>query len=169
MYHDQYMDVLNQINTENALAEDIRQFNASNSSSGGYYYTGDSYESDNGVSPKKATGTQKSMKGVTSKTPLSSTKGSMKGVSKEVSTEYYQGTLNADAKKFGTFSNGYQPKGISGHGTLKKTGDYTYVSTAPKYGANKGVGRTVKQNVWKAEDGTLWYWQGLQNKYIQLK
>ena len=41
-YYNRWQDVLQQINTENALAEQIRQFNAQLArSSGGYYYRGD--------------------------------------------------------------------------------------------------------------------------------
>lgn len=81
-----------------------------------------------------------------------------------VSTDYYQGDLNSDAKKYGTFSNGYQPKGISGHGTLTKTGDSIRVQTENLQGRKL----TVVQNVWRAQDGTTWYWEGRQNKYIQV-
>ena len=82
-----------------------------------------------------------------------------------VSTPYYQGDLNPDAKKYGTFGNGYQPKGISGHGKLKKSGDTIVVSTEIKYGSNKGQKQKLEQTVWKAEDGTLWYWEGRINSY----
>lgn len=83
----------------------------------------------------------------------------------EVNTAYYQGSLNSDAKKYGTFSNGYQPKGISGHGTVSKSGDTITFQTQTLSGQKQ----TVTQNVWKAEDGTKWYWEGRQNKYIQIK
>lgn len=83
----------------------------------------------------------------------------------EVNTAYYQGDLNSDANKYGTFSNGYQPKGISGHGTLKKTGDNITFNT----NTLSGQKQTVTQNIWKAEDGTKWYWDGRVNKYLQIK
>ena len=61
-------------------------------------------------------------------------------------------TLSKDAQKYGTFSNGYQPKGISGHGKLSKSGDtITY--------------NGKKQNVWKTKDGTKWYWDGKSRTY----
>ena len=87
----------------------------------------------------------------------------------EVSTAYYQGSKNADAAKYGTFSNGYQPKGISGHGKLSKTDKTITVATEVKYGVDKGKKQNLVQTVWKAEDGTKWYWEGRQNKYIQIK
>lgn len=57
-----------------------------------------------------------------------------------------------DAEIYGTFSNKYQPKGISGHGTLSKTGDKINV-------------RGNNQNVWRAQDGTTWYWDGSVRQY----
>ena len=82
----------------------------------------------------------------------------------EVNTAYYQGSLNSDAKKYGTFSNGYQPKGISGHGEVSKSGKTIQISTTTLSGQKQ----TVTQNVWKTSDGTLWYWEGRQNKYIRI-
>lgn len=82
-----------------------------------------------------------------------------------VATDYYRGELNPDASTYGTFANGYQPKGISGHGWLEKTGDtYTFYTTK-QYGSQAGKTVQVKQNVWKAEDGTMWYWEGTENEY----
>ena len=81
-----------------------------------------------------------------------------------VNTEYYRGSLNSDAKKYGTFDNGYQPKGISGHGTLSKSGQTIQIQTQTLSGKKQ----TLTQNVWRAQDGTLWYWEGRQNKYIQV-
>ncbi len=82
-----------------------------------------------------------------------------------VNTAYYQGSKNKDCSKYGTFSNGYQPKGISGHGTLSKSGETIQIKTQTLSGQKQ----TVIQNVWKAKDGTKWYWEGRQNKYIQIK
>ena len=85
-----------------------------------------------------------------------------------VNTAYYQGDKNPDASKYGTFSNGYQPKGISGHGTLSKTNKTIEVATEVKYGADKGKKQTLVQSVWRAQDGSTWYWEGRKNKYIRL-
>ena len=82
----------------------------------------------------------------------------------QVNTPYYKGALNSDAKKYGTFSNGYQPKGVSGHGSLSKTKDTITFKTQTLAGQSQ----TVTQTIWKAEDGTKWYWEGRQNKYIQV-
>lgn len=82
----------------------------------------------------------------------------------EVETDYYKGDLNPDASAYGTFANGYQPKGISGHGELSKTGRTMNFTTQTLDGKTK----QVTQNVWKAEDGTLWYWEGRENQYLQI-
>jgi hypothetical protein len=80
-------------------------------------------------------------------------------------TEYFSGTIPgataADAKDFGTFSNGYQPKGIAGHGALKKSGDTVTFQTQTLSGKTQ----TITQTVWKAADGSLWYWEGREMKY----
>jgi hypothetical protein len=135
LYYSKWQDVLNQINTENALAEEQRQFNASlseeqrqfDAQQGEYEYTD--------------------------------------GGDNTITTDYFSGTIPSDtlqaSQKYGTFSNGYQPKGITGHGTLKKTGDTVDVRTTTLNGQN----RTIEQNIWKAEDGTLWYWEGREMKY----
>jgi len=81
-----------------------------------------------------------------------------------VNTAYYQGDLNPDANKYGTYSNGYQPKGISGHGKLSRTNDSITFNTQTLSGQKQ----TVTQVIWKAEDGTKWYWEGRQNKYIRV-
>lgn len=82
-----------------------------------------------------------------------------------VQTAYYQGDLNPDANKYGTMGNGYQPKGISGHGTVSKTKDTLTFKTKTL----SGQSQTVTQNIWKAEDGTKWYWEGRENTYKQIK
>lgn len=90
---------------------------------------------------------------------LSTTNSSNKVASSYGATGSLMGELAAalnkgksDAEIYGTFSNGYQPKGISGYGTLSKTGDYAMV------GNNK-------QNIWQTPDGTKWVWDGTNRVY----
>ena len=64
--------------------------------------------------------------------------------------------LNDDAKTYGTFSNGYQPKGILSYGKVSKSGDTITVG-----GKN--------QNIWKTQDGTRWYWDGSTRQYKKIK
>lgn len=177
MYHNQYQDVLNQINTENALAEQIRQHNESlalqreqlaeqkrqfnvtqaNKGSSGRSSGGSSSRSSGGssYSSSKKSSSKKSSSG-SSYSSGSSKKGS------EVNTAYYQGSKNKDCKN-GTFSNGYQPDNVNGK-KLKKTGDSIEIKTQTLYGQKQ----TVVQNVWQTSDGTKYYWEGRQNKYIKL-
>jgi hypothetical protein len=183
-YDNKYQDVLNQINTEKALAEQVRQFNAqleeekrqyneslalqkqqmaisaSRSSGGGSSSSG----SSGSTTSKKASGSTTSNKAVEIASSSSSKVGNGK-----VATAYYQGAINKDANKYGTFDNGYQPKGITGHGEVSKTGEKVKLQTSPVYGSNAGQKQTLIQNVWVAKDGTKWYWEGRENKYKQLK
>lgn len=69
----------------------------------------------------------------------------------------YTGTRNSDADKYGTFSNDYQPKGISGYGTVSKTKDKDTISVNGK-----------TQYIWETPDGSKWYWDGRNNKYIKI-
>ena len=234
MYYSRYQDVLNQMNTENALAEEIRQYNESialqreqlaeqiRQYEQNYALQIKEYEesirqfdeeiarlkakdkADAEAEAKqlelqkkqleqeqaqwekeyelkkkqleeeqrqfneslKASKSSSSSSG-SSSINKSSSGGSSSGISKQyaVNTEYYQGSLNSDANKYGTFSNGYQPKGISGYGAVSKTGQSIEISTTTLSGQKK----TVTQNVWKTPDGSLWYWEGRQNKYVRIK
>lgn len=61
---------------------------------------------------------------------------------------------------YGTFSNGYQPKGIYGHGKLEASG--AKVQVEDKINNKKG-----EQNIWKTPDGYYWYWDGTKKEYIR--
>lgn len=63
------------------------------------------------------------------------------------------------AEQYGTFKNGYQPKGVVGHGKLSA---YKVSGTTQKVVVN---GQT--QKIWQAEDGTLWYWDGKAKEYAR--
>lgn len=155
-YYNRWQDVLSQINKENTLAEEVRQYN------------------ENLALQKAQIEEEKRRYNESLKLQKSSRSyrgggsggsGSISKSSYAVNTAYYQGDLNSDANKYGTFSNGYQPKGISGHGKLSKTGDTITFTTQTLYGQKQ----TVTQNIWKAADGTTWYWDGRRNQYISAK
>ena len=84
-----------------------------------------------------------------------------------ISTPYYNDVINPDVQ-YGTFntkdSNGvkYQPDNINGV-KLIKTGEPIEIATKTLNGET----RYVKQNIWQLPDGTNWYWDGRQNKYIK--
>ena len=74
---------------------------------------------------------------------------------------------NAEAiNKYGTFSNGYQPKGVIryvdgkaiDYGKVSKTGKKTKVKNAK--------GKIVDQNIWKTPDGAQWIWDGQTRQYV---
>lgn len=199
-----YQQVLDQINRENALAEDIRQYNQSyqldlnkyNESVRQYNenlaeekrqfnaelaekkrqhdtaLAEEKRQYDTTLAEQKRQATITASKsssgsGSTRKVPSSKQTNQQRIAAEnpQVNTAYYQGNKNPDADKYGTFSNGYQPKGISGHGALSKTGQKVELETKTLSGQKQ----TVIQNVWKASDGTKWYWEGRQNQYLQLK
>lgn len=62
----------------------------------------------------------------------------------------YTGTTNPDVEH-GTFKNGYQPNNVGGN-PLSRTGITDVVNG-------------VTQNVWQTEDGTMYIWDGTQNRY----
>lgn len=80
-----------------------------------------------------------------------------KKYSKEKGINPYTGDNNTkygDGKKYGVFSNGYQPKGIGSYGKISWTG-YT----------DNIYGR--EQKIWKTNDGTEWIWNGRMNRYLK--
>lgn len=141
------------------LAEKQRQYNASLAEEQRQYNTSLAEQ-------QKQTATINKSSGVSSSSTNASSSGRINGGSSgyEVNTPYYQGALNKDAKTYGTFSNGYQPKGISGYGKVIDTGD-TYVFTTTTLA---GESKNLEQTLWKTSDGSLWYWEGRQNKYVRV-
>lgn len=177
IYWQRYQDVLAQINQENALAEQIRQHNNSILENRYQAQLDRDWKSTEAQKDRdfQAAEAQKSRDHQASENTKDREHQSSENAkyysfdnSAEVSTSYYQGDLNSDAKTYGTFSNGYQPKGINGHGKVSKSGDTIVVQTEVMYGPDKGKKQKLEQNIWKAEDGTLWYWEGRDNKYIQI-
>ena len=67
-----------------------------------------------------------------------------------------QSNTTASAKKYGTFSNGYQPKGISGYGKLSKSGHTCTVN-----GKEQNIWLTTGDGVTRA-----WYWDGSTRTYV---
>ena len=160
-YYGRYQDVLNQINTENALAEEVRQYNENlklQQEQLAYQKAQD--ERNYQLQLQQLAEEQRQF----NISQSSSSGSSSINKSYAVNTAYYQGDLNSDANVYGTFSNGYQPKGISGYGKVSKTGKAIQLETQTIYGQKQ----IVTQNVWQTPDGTKWYWDGRYNKYIKL-
>lgn len=152
MYHQQYQDVLDQINTENALAEQIRQYNETLAEQKRQF----------DLQYSKSSGSGGGSSGYSRSSGGSSGSSSSYSNSAQVNTAYYSGSLNRDAAN-GTFSNGYQPDNVNGK-KLSKTGDTITFNTQTLYGQKQ----TVTQNIWKDSSGTKYYWEGRQNRYIEV-
>ena len=84
------------------------------------------------------------------------------GNSYALQTEYYQGSYNKDCQ-YGTFSNGYQPNNINN--TKLKNSGATFTFNTQTLSGKK---QTVTQTVWTA-NGKYYYWEGRENRYIELK
>lgn len=233
MYYNRYQDVLNQINHENAVAEDTRQFNEQLAEEIRQYneqlkfnttqaeldrqFKAQQAELDRQhdiavqaaktkaekelldkqhqqnmeklkkqheydlamlkEQKKESSGTiSKTYSGSVSKNVVNSKAPKAKEINisdteYQVSTAYYRGDKNPDAKTFGTFSNGYQPRGISGYGEVTKTGDTFVIATEVIYGPDKGKKQKLQQNIWstgKGKNKKYWYWDGRQNEYIEI-
>ena len=68
------------------------------------------------------------------------------------------------ASSYGTYSNGYQPKGVVGHGAFVGTSGTKKVTSTTL----QGTTTTTNQNIWKCADGTKWIWNGMAMKYTQV-
>lgn len=65
----------------------------------------------------------------------------------------YTGNDNSELiEEFGAFDNGYQPRGVRGHGKLLRS-------------VGKDVLNGKKQNIFEAADASLWIWDGSINEY----
>ena len=93
-----------------------------------------------------------------------------------INTKYYSGQASANLKKdqstYGTFSNGYQPKGISGYGEVTSTGTLQQ-RMVEGYDAYNSSGVKINgQKVWSTTntDGkkNLWVWNGSKMTYEPL-
>lgn len=202
-YYNQWKDVLNQINTENSLAEQRRQFNAeqalkkaqlaedrrqfnanlaenrrqfnvtqankAKSISGG--------SSNNTKIQKLANGSYVITNGANISDKKSYVDGDKlnpiirpytKNGKQYYETPYYNGVANPDAKR-GTFSNGYQPDGITDkngvYSKLTKVSDAIFKNYTTTRNGKKVL---VTQSVWQDKNGKNYYWDGTSFKYRQL-
>ena len=156
-YNNRYNTIWNQINTEKQQAEEARQFNERMA-----YQKERDKVADNQWEREFNLAKQSKSSGGSS--------GGYYGTSADngflldnsgQTVNPYTGTRSKDADEFGTFSNGYQPKGISGYGELSKTGDtITFNTVKPD-----GTPMVSTQAIWKTPNGELWYWDGRDNQY----
>lgn len=147
-FYGRWKDVLNQINNENALKEEQRQFDAQMAEKKRQYNS--SYSSSNSANYSY---------------------GSSSNSSGQIKTDYYSGSINPDCK-YGTFGtkdkNGvnYQPDNINGV-KLKSSGKTISQLLGTKGNTGKTGANIDNQTAWQIGDN-YYAWDGSQNKYVQL-
>ena len=182
-YYQRYQNVLSQMNTENALAEQIRQYNTSLKEKQRQYNETMKYnkaqakqqqknwEKEYALSLKASrAGGPSGPSGPTKKKDDNTI--NLNGSSGQtIKTNYYNGTINPDAKN-GTFKttdkNGvrYQPNNIGGV-KLKSSGKTVGQMTGDKEFKNSSGVNVANQKVWQI--GNQYYiWNGSKNKYEKL-
>ena len=173
-YHQQWQDVLSQINTENKLKEEVRQYNEKMAYQRERDRIADEqWQKEYNLQLASMSGGGGG--GGSSRSYSSSGSSGGSGKNYEVSTEYYQGKKAANVGNFGYFSNGYQPKGVLINGTPCKlskatTGSPTYTFETYTLSGKK---QTLTQTRWQATDSKgkkhYYYWDGRVNKYLEIK
>lgn len=175
-YRNFYQDVLDQINAENTLAEQKRQFDAEMAFSREQFawQKAQADSSGGGGDDARVSGNNSQsgdnphiIKDKTSEEMTSEINRIVnRDTSSSITTDYFSGNIpyftQQASKKYGTMSNGYQPKGIMGYGEVSKTGKTISVNTTTLDGKK----RTVRQNIWETPDGTKWVWDGRNMKYV---
>ena len=168
-YYNRWQNVLSQMNTENQLKENIRQYNENMA----YQKEQDRIKMEYQKERDRIADEQwqkqydLSLASTYSRSSggSSSSSSSSSGNSNEITTAYYSGKLPSATSNaissYGTFSNGYQPKGIVGYGTVSKTGQTTKVTSTTL----QGTKTVTTQNIWETADGTKWVWNGMSMKY----
>ena len=196
-YYNRWHDVLNQFNTENALKEDVRQYNETMAENKRQYDEKmaeerrqyDETMAENRRQYEEQLAYQKerdkvsddqwqkqynlSLASTYSKSSGSSSgsSSSKSGSSNEITTAYYSGKLPSATSNaissYGTFSNGYQPKGIIGYGTVEQATDKNGNKLTTKVTSTtlQGTKTVTTQKVWQTTDGTKWIWNGMSMKY----
>lgn len=157
-YNNRYQQVLSQINTENALAEQIRQYNESMA-----------YQKERDAVADAQWQKQYNLS-LASKSSSGGSGGGSSGSSGSGSTKLSSGGSNSqakltdvksDAEKYGTFSNGYQPKGVDGYGELSAS-KLKVQDVFNELGTSFG-----KQTIWQA-GGHYFVWDGKSKDYVDV-
>ena len=205
-YYSQWKDVLDQINTENSLAEQKRQFNAEQAMKKAQLAEdrrqfnanlAENRRQFNVTQANKSKAVKISESGNSNNTKIQQlangsyviTNGAnitdkklyvdgdkLKPINRPYTkngkqyyeTPYYNGEVNPDAK-YGTFSNRYQPDGVT-----DKNGVYSKLIKVPDTifknytTTTKGKKVVVTQSVWQDRYGRKYYWDGKTFKYRQL-
>jgi hypothetical protein len=162
-YNNRYQQVLSQINTENALAEQIRQYNESMA----FQKQQAAQEQANWQKQYNATyGSAKLSSGGGSSSSGGSSKLSGGSSSKSSSSS---SKLSDSSSKYGYFSNGYQPKGVKVGGKeyeVKESGLKVY-NVFNEGTSSKTATAFGKQNIWTA-GGRYFVWDGSIKDYVDV-
>ena len=159
-YYNRWKNVQDQINTENALAEQKRQFNQQIA-----------LQRDELNWQKQKAAMENSIRAQAGGGSGGGSNGGSGGgndsidQSNSITTAFYSGSMNPDANGGKTtFSNGYQPNNVNGS-KLKPTKDKITVTSKTLQGTKV----STTQTVWKDEKGKKWIWDGTKNKYVAYK
>ena len=160
-YDNKWQSVLDQMNKENSLAESVRQYNQDYA-----LQLQKLQEEQRQFNITNSNGVNDGVIGGGSSTPdLARFGGVNKSTDRNmVDTAYFKGEKNPDCKTYGTFGNGYQPKGIGDAGKVNSIGELVQIETTTLSGQKQ----TLSQDVWQTEDGRLWYWSDRDNQYKPL-
>ena len=185
-YYQRWQDVLSQINQENAMAEQIRQHNqelqlgidkynndykldvAKYNEGIRQYEEGKTESAGNEFTPfalgddTNTSGTVSITEngGVLESKAVNAVNALNNNTNNTTNTKDLPLSTRSAIAHFGTFDNGYQPRGIDGHGKVEKSGDVVDIKVGNK---------TITQNIWKTSDGKMWYWDSTANKYEPVK
>ena len=190
MYQDKWQSELSQINTENALAEQVRQAQIKQENDEKNYQLAlkeaesqakyreeqiklaqaqqklaeDEYNAKYG---SKGIETLKAQKEIEYYDDLK-----LKDANKVTNSSYWNGERAQNVGNFGYFSNGYQPKGVMDGGKAYelKSAKTTDGNKATIWKTNTtlwGTEETKEITVWQA-NGKYYYWNGPTNQYVAI-
>ena len=177
-YYSRWQDVVTQMNSENSLKEQIRQFEEQMA----YQKQRDAiadkqWEKEYNLSKKSLSNSSAS---------ISNTSSNSSGYT--INTNYYQGEIPSTTytalQRYGAFNNTvdkdgktYQPKGViyngKVYGEVSKTGQTVASYRKEITGKNETIRNSSgvevnNQNLWKTKDGTYWVWNGSKLTYEPL-
>ena len=178
-YYQRWQDVLSQLNTENALNEQARQYDLDMKYKQQQLAEQKRQANLDYQIKQQQLAEQKRQANLSSKSSTISDGSASTSI--KLKTKYYSGNMTAiqaaAINKYGVFEssvdeNGipYQPKGImyngKDYGVVSKTGQTVgqYAGKSSSVYNSSGV-NVSNQNLWKTKDGSLWIWNGSKMTY----
>ena len=164
-YYNRYQDVLNQINYENEVAEQIRQFNEQMALQKQQFEY--QKQQDAIVNAQNWASISRNNSGGYS---LTDGNGGTAANGRTIAANPYTGTVHPDAQ-YGVFEwgdnpgTGYQPNNVGGK-ELSKSGLTVKNVFNNAYGSS-GIDLS-NQNIWKTSNGKYYVWDGSRNDYIDV-